>query len=276
MPMLETAQGTVFYAQRCAEGPPPTASPTGGPGGSLVLPLVCIHGAGGTHQHWGEQLRGLSDTLPVFALDLPGHGRSPGPGRTRIAEYSAVLLATLDALGLDQVILAGHSMGGAVALWTAITAPERVAGLVLVGTGARLHIMAAILDGLEQNPVLAVRMIVERVYDQYTILSVQAAGEAGFLQVDPVVFQGDLMACDNFDIRQRLGEIHAPTLVVCGETDQMTPVRFSLFLSEQIANAELVQVPRAGHMVIIEQPAAFNEALRIWALAHFTSQYRSG
>jgi pimeloyl-ACP methyl ester carboxylesterase len=218
------------------------------------------------------QLRDLSNTMQVVACDLPGHGRSAGPGRNSVEAYSQALLALLDGLKLEQAILAGHSMGGAIALWTALQCPERVAGLVLAGTGARLHIMPAILDGMDQNPVWAIQLIMERAYDQYAILSALTAGENAFLQIDPLTFQADLLACDSFDVRPRLGEIVCPALILCGESDQMTPLKFSQTLADGIADAELVIVPRAGHMVTIEQPDVVNAAIREW----LTSRYRIG
>jgi pimeloyl-ACP methyl ester carboxylesterase len=257
MPKLQTEQGTLFYAQRGHDHPA----------------VVCIHGAGGSHQHWGLQMRGLSDIAQVVLLDLPGHGRSPGPGRSSIDGYSDVLLAALNALELEQVVLAGHSMGGAVALWAALHAPQRVAGLVLASTGARLQIMPAVLDGIDQNPVSAIGLIIERAYDQYSILSSMGMGMSidTFWQTDPLVFQNDLLACDNFDVRGRLHEVVCPALVVCGATDQMTPLKFSRTLYEEIPDAEMVTVAQAGHMTIVEQPDAVNAAIRNW----FTSQYRS-
>src|SRR5215212_8694137 len=102
--------------------------------------LVCIHGAGGTHAHWGYQLRDLSAVAQVYAIDLPGHGRSAPPGRGSIAGYAAALYDWMDTLGLDRAALIGHSMGGAVALWMALEAPERVAGLGLVGAGGRMRV----------------------------------------------------------------------------------------------------------------------------------------
>src|SRR5204862_2295806 len=105
MPVVSTPAGDIFYLGR-------------GHGGAA---LICIHGAGGTHAHWGYQLRDLSDIAQVYLPDLPGHGRSP-PGRASVAGYSAVLLDCMDAYGLEHAVLAGHSMGGAIALWTALSA----------------------------------------------------------------------------------------------------------------------------------------------------------
>jgi pimeloyl-ACP methyl ester carboxylesterase len=234
--------------------------------------LVCIHGAGGSHQHWGPQLQGLADTARVLAPSLPGHGRSPGTGCVSIADYSAVLLAFLAALELERVVLAGHSMGGAIALQIALTAPERVAGLVLASTGARLPVNPAFLAGLEHDPAATVQSIVAHVYGPDAPANLRAADEAGFLQAAPRVFRQDLLACNAFDVRGQLADIACPTLVLCGEEDRMTPPKFSHLLHEQISGSEVVMIPAAGHMAQVEQPAAVNAALRGW----LTSQYKNG
>src|SRR5262245_48599923 len=110
---MATTAEPIFYLKRGNTGPP----------------LICVHGAGGTHQHWGNQLRDLSGIAQVYALDLPGHGRSAPPGRDRIVGYVETLLAFMDGLALTAAALVGHSMGGAVALQAALDAPERVSGL---------------------------------------------------------------------------------------------------------------------------------------------------
>jgi pimeloyl-ACP methyl ester carboxylesterase len=256
MPTLKTTQGTLFYAQR----------------GKGTPVLVGIHGAGGTHQHWGYQLGSLAEHTQVVLLDLPGHGRADGPGCKTIADYGATLLAALDALEVEQVILAGHSMGGATALWTALEAPQRVTGLVLTSTGAKLRVAPAILDAFGQAYEAGVKMIVDGVYDESAAPDLKMAGELGFMQVPPDVFRDDLLACDAFDVRSRLHEIGCPVLVLCGNNDQMTPLKFSTSLYEGIAGSELVTFDQAGHMVMLEQPQAVNDAIVRW----FTSRYRSG
>ncbi len=258
MPFLHTSHGKLFYAQR----------------GTGTPAVVAVHGAGGTHQHWGLQLQALGETTHMIALDLPGHGRSPGPGCRRIADYSQILVAALDALGLEQAVLAGHSMGGAIALWTALTAPERVAGLALIGTGARLRVLPALIEGFVDDPAAAVRLIVARAYSNAAAPELRAAGEAAFRQTDPAVFHEDLLGCHVFDALEQVQAIRCPTLLLCGTEDQLTPPRFSEYLHEQIAGSTLVLVPGAGHMVLIEQPEAVNAALREF-FYRLTCQYRS-
>ncbi len=259
MPIIETHQGPLFYAER-GRGEPA---------------LWCLHGAGGTHQHWGPQLVSLHDAVRIVALDLPGHGRSPGRGCRSISAYSTMLLAALDKHKHEQVVLAGHSMGGAVALQTALDAPERVAGLVLISTGARLPVMPELLTHLEQGEfVQAVQTIIERAYGITSPPSLQVNGKAVFLQNNPSVLYGDLLACNSHDVSGRLQDIRCPTLIICGEQDRVTPLKFSHALHNGIPGSSLFVVPEAGHMVLLEQIEEVNMAIR--QFLQLTSRCKSG
>ena len=108
-------------------------------------PLLLIHGAGGSRLHWPPGIRRLTGWR-VLAIDLPGHGDSPGPGERSIEAYTGCVLEWLDEYGVERVIPAGHSMGGAIALTLALQAPDRLAGMVLVGSGARLRVAPSILE----------------------------------------------------------------------------------------------------------------------------------
>ena len=110
-------------------------------------PLVLVHGAGGNLMHWPGALRRLPGHT-VYALDLPGHGKSGGAGRAEIGAYADVVRGFAEALGLVPFVLAGHSMGGAIALEFALRYPARLAGLILVGTGAKLRVAPEILTGI--------------------------------------------------------------------------------------------------------------------------------
>jgi pimeloyl-ACP methyl ester carboxylesterase len=95
------------------------------PGAAPEAPhLILVHGAGGSHQHWGHAIHTVA-AATTYALDLPGHGRSGGAGRWSISDYAAFLIGFLDALQLQQAVIAGHSMGGAMAIMTALQYPRR-------------------------------------------------------------------------------------------------------------------------------------------------------
>ena len=228
-----------------------------------AVALVLIHGAGGSHLHWGRAVR----TLPkaeVLALDLPGHGRSGGAGRTTVAQYSSAVMSFLDVLGVEQAVLAGHSMGGAIAQTTALEFPDRVRGLVLVGTGSRLRVLPRILEGTLSDYAATVELICQSAYSENAPAELVRMGRKQMLRVPAQVLHDDFAACNAFEITERLGEIRCPTLVVCGTEDRLTPPKYSTFLAERIPGAQLVLVEGAGHMVMIEKERQVAEAMSRW------------
>jgi pimeloyl-ACP methyl ester carboxylesterase len=226
-------------------------------------PVVClVHGSGAQGSVWTRQLEGLADVARVLAPDLPGHGESGGEGATRIADSVEAVRGFLDALGVARVVLGGHSMGGAVAQAVALAYPERLAGLVLVGTGARLRVMPEIFERLARDPRDGARFVVEHAVAAdvdpglaATLLRVTAAAP-------PAVLAGDFRACDAFDVMDRIAAVRVPTLVVCGAEDRLTPPRYATFLRDQIRGARLALIPGAGHYVQLEQPDETTEAIR--------------
>jgi pimeloyl-ACP methyl ester carboxylesterase len=223
-------------------------------------PIVYIHGAGGSHLHWLYQVRDNPHS-PSYALDLPGHGWSEGPGRDSIQAYGDWLVSFLDTTGLDRAVLAGHSMGGGIALDVALRHPARVVGLGLVATGARLRVAPAILDGFRQDPERTVALVTEWAFGPKAPVDLVRRGRRQMEAVPGHVFHADFAACDRFDVMARLGEITAPVVVVCGTKDVMTPPKYSAYLRDHISGAELHLIEGAGHMVMLEKPAEVVKAL---------------
>jgi pimeloyl-ACP methyl ester carboxylesterase len=216
-------------------------------------PLLLVHGAGGTHLHWSPQLRHLPG-FDVYALDLPGHGRSEGTGRRSIAAYREVVHNLVRELGLERFVLAGHSMGGAIAQDFALTYPDTLAGLILVGSGARLRVAPAILEGLRADFPATVRLLADYAYGASPSGHMLQLYVERLLDNDPQVVYGDFLACDAFDLMGQVSRIKVPTLIICGEADRLTPPKYSQYLREQIPNSELHLFSGAGHMVMWEQP----------------------
>jgi pimeloyl-ACP methyl ester carboxylesterase len=218
-------------------------------------PLVLLHGAGGTHLHWPEEIRALAGSR-VLALDLPGHGGSPGHAFTSVSDYARSVVGLLDALGIEQAVVAGLSLGGAIALALALDAPARVAGLVLAGTGARLRVSPAILRTTADPAALAAAAegMADLAFGPAASPALRREFAEGLRASPPGVAHAGFVACDRFDALARLGEIRAPTLVVCGSEDRLTPPRFSEHLRDHIAGARLELVPGAGHMAVREAP----------------------
>jgi len=225
-------------------------------------PLILLHGAGGTHLYWPPQVRHLKGAQ-IYAIDLPGHGQSEGVGRQSVSAYAEALVDWMGECGLEKTVLAGSSMGGAIALWIALTNPERVAGLVLVGTGARLRVSEEILEGTRQEGTFqrTVDQIISWSYSKDAPRSLRQPAAQRMKQTRFTVLHGDFLACNAFDVMSDLERIRTPALIICGQEDRMTPVKYSRFLAEKLADAELIEVPRAGHMVMLEQPILVAEAI---------------
>ncbi|MBI3361223.1 MAG: alpha/beta hydrolase [Chloroflexi bacterium] len=222
--------------------------------------LVLVHGAGGTHLHWPPELRRLPDRT-VLAVDLPGHGKSGGVGRRTIGDYAEAILALVDDARVKRAVVCGHSMGGAVAQTFALAYPERTAGVVLVGTGARLRVAPAILDGILADFPKTVQLITEWEFSPDAPERLTRPHAGRMMEVAPEVLRGDFLACDQFDVMSRLKEIRAPALVICGSADKLTPEKYSRHLADQLPQAELLVVSGAGHMVMLEKPQVVTEAV---------------
>jgi pimeloyl-ACP methyl ester carboxylesterase len=243
---------------------------SGGPSGTGRPPLVLIHGAGGTHLFWPPRIRRLQGWT-VYALDLPGHGDSPGPGQSTITGYRQAVEAWADALGLPSVVPVGHSMGGAIAISLALDAPARVVGLVLVGTGARLRVHPMLLDATRPGGIAAdaLTALMSSMYAPEASARTRELAARSLASVDTAVLHGDFVACDAFDVMNRLDAIDRPALVVVGEGDQMTPVKYARYIADHLARCQLEIVPGAGHMVMLEQPVAVERTLADWLFRTF-------
>jgi len=219
-------------------------------------PLVLVHGAGGNLMHWPGELRRLPDH-EVYALDLPGHGRSGGRGWREIGPYAEVVREFADALKLPAFVLGGHSMGGAIALEFALRYGGRLAGLILVGTGTRLRVAPEILAGVQNDfegttALLAEWAHGERAHGVRVDPNLQRIYLRRLREIDPQVLAGDFQACDAFDRRAGVAAITIPALILCGDADRMTPVKYSQFLAAEMPDARLIILPGAGHMAMLE------------------------
>ena len=225
-------------------------------------PLVLIHGSGGSRLHWPPQLRRLPNCR-VFGLDLPGHGESPGDGEKTIEDYARRVVEWLDEQGIQRAILAGHSMGGAIAMTAALNEPDRVAGLVLVGTGGRLRVNGEILQAAADPSRFeeTVEVIITWAFSNQAPEKIVALAKMRMLETRPEVIHGDLTACNQFDICDQLSEIRVPTLILCGEQDQLTPLKYARHLDDEIPESTLVLFEGTGHMVILERPQEVAEAV---------------
>jgi pimeloyl-ACP methyl ester carboxylesterase len=233
-------------------------------GGDLdSLPVVLLHGAGGSHLYWPPEIRRLA-SVRVFAPDLPGHGKSGSRGQQSIDAYAKIINAWLEGLGISKAVYVGHSMGSAIALSLATSYPQQVAGLGLVGAGAHMRVRQDILADCA-NPTTfhkAVKSLISGAFSHFADARLVELAASRMVETRPSVLYGDLLACHEFDLTEKLVDIKAPTLVLCGSEDQLTPLRNSQLLAGAIPNATLKVIPEAGHMVMLEKPNEVASALQ--------------
>lgn len=221
------------------------------------MPVVFVHGAGGSLHVWANQLEADLPGCCQIALDLPGHARSQGTGQEYVQDYSNWIIEFIQALSLKGCVLAGHSMGGAITQMTALRRPDLLQAIVLVGTGAKLGVAQNILDMVWKGESFA-----DYAYALQTSLQLQKDAEKEFELTSPEVRYYDFLACDRFDIMDRVQDVQVPALIICGEQDRLTPIKYSQYLYSHLPSSRLEIIPEAGHMVMWEQAEAVNKALR--------------
>ena len=234
--------------------------------------LVMVHGAGGRSQSWPYQWqqsrfvrsrgkpRWVTD-FPLYFVDLPGHGQSDPPGKDNIEAYAADILAFMETLDLQRVVLIGHSMGGAIVQQVALTQSPRIAGLVLIGTGAFMPVTDMILQGLRTEFAETVHLINKFSWRKQSAPGSKEVAVQHMLSTDPKIVHDDFLACSQFDVRDRLAEIVVPTLVVGGSDDKMMPLKQSERLAEGIRLAELLVIEDAGHYMMVDKTSRVSRGL---------------
>jgi pimeloyl-ACP methyl ester carboxylesterase len=228
--------------------------------------VLFIHGAGGGQYTWSCQKGYFEKEFNPIIIELPGHGESEGQGETEIGKYAQQVYGFIKALGLTKVFLVGHSMGGAIVQTMALRYPEMIKGIVLVGTGAKLRVLPLILEGIKENFEETAKKINQFAFSPKAPNDLIEKGVAEMLRCRPEVLHGDFSACDRFDVMNEIEKINPPTLILCGDEDQLTPVKYSQFLQNKIKGSRLEVISGAGHMVMMESPSLFNEKIKEFLL----------
>jgi len=260
MPFIETKIGKIYVIDQRKNTDTP--------------PLLLIHGAGGTHLDWPASLRRLPNANPLLP-DLPGHGKSPTPGRDTITAYAADIISLLDALEIPSAIVAGQSMGGAIALTLALDYSERVSGLILIGTGAKLSVSPDIVERILTDQEAVARLLSEWYWSEATPIERRELTYKQIMAQPAQIIYDDYVACNGFDVRARLNEIQARALIFAGTQDKMTPQKYGVYLQQYIPDAELVTLEGAGHMMALEQPDAVASAVGTWLNSPSFSQEKA-
>ncbi len=250
----------------------PAYAYTGGREFDASLPaVVFIHGAAFDHSVWQWQSRYFAHHgRTVLAVDLAGHGLSPGTARATIEEWARWIVDFLDAAGLAKAALVGHSMGSLIALETALRHGARVEALVLVGTAAPMPVgeafLAAALDrspaALDMEAVWGHSRNAQLLQSPVPGTTLLGASRALNDRSRPGVLHAALNACNAYRASmEAVRALEVRSLVVAGTRDQMTPPKAGKALAAEIPGAKLVFLD-AGHSMMSEAPRELLGALR--------------
>ena len=233
--------------------------------------VVFLHGAGCDHTVWQLPARWFAwHGHAALAVDLPGHGRSERPPLASIGDMGRWVGALLDASGVKQAALVGHSMGAAAALEAAAGMPERVTRIGLVGTAAAIPVHRDLLAAAKEEP--------ERAYQMMTAWAHGTAAKLGghpvpglwmtggtlalFARNRPGVLHADLEACHAWKSGPEAARrARSPALVIIAANDIMTPAKAGQELARLVADSRSITVQNCGHMLPAEAPDAVLDAL---------------
>ncbi|MGG6265216.1 alpha/beta fold hydrolase [Leptolyngbya sp. AN03gr2] len=240
-------------------------APKGLPQSSSGVVVLLVHGAGGSHRHWNPMLESwqtqqIRENFYPVALDLPGHSETEGTVLESVEAEADFINSFLDALEVKTPIAyVGHSAGGILGLQFALNYPKRVRRLTLIATSACIQLHP---DFLQQ--ALSGQWDYDMMQQSF---SAEVAPELKQLVLDELQSvrlaeqATDFMGLSQCDLRDRLSEIHQPTLVITGDDDVIISPRKSRLLQQALPKAELVMVKGAGHYVHVEQAESVTAAL---------------
>lgn len=233
-------------------------------------PLLLIHGLGSSTEDWEPQVSFFARRYKVVTYDVRGHGRTDKPKALySVRLFSEDAAALIQHLGLGGAHVMGISMGGMIALQLVADHPHLVRSLTIVNSGPEL-----VLRTLKQKVAIYQRFAIVRLMGMRKMGEVlssallpmpeHADARRTFVERwarnNPRAYLRSLRALIGWSVTDRLGAITCPTLVVGADQDY-TPVEFKRAYTDKIPNARLVVIPASRHMLPVERPAEFNEAV---------------
>lgn len=234
--------------------------------------LVCVHGSAGNHHVYDRLLDAMPDRVR-YAVDLPGRLGTDGPALETVAELEEFLAAFIDSEVDGDYVVVGHSLGGAVAIEHALVSnPDRLKGLVLMATGARLRVHPMILQITEQAEKSGVRPALPPGFHEDGVDPVIVEDAARALERTPIATgASDWRAANAFDRMQDLDRVQVPALVLVGSTDALTPPKYAEHLAQHIPKSTLQVFEGASHSLMIDRAQEVSEAIDDFCQRHIGS-----
>lgn len=224
--------------------------------------IIFIHGSGEYSFVWEPQFKNLDIDMDLIAIDLPSHGKSDKFENLDLNIYVEAVQSLIDELQIKKVVLCGHSLGGAVAQQFYFDHPERVVGLILCSTGAKLRVLPVILENTLHNFDTFLNNVPVGAFYRKAKEEIKRAYVEEVSKIEPQVIHNDFKICDNFDVLDKVDSINVPCLILVGNADKLTPVKYSKFFDDKIENSTLKVIENAGHSVMLEKPKYVNKAIK--------------
>jgi 3-oxoadipate enol-lactonase len=222
--------------------------------------LLCLHGLVDTLEIWDRIAAPLAERCRLVRYDQRGHGESGAPaGPYTRADLAGDAIGVLDALEIDRAVLVGHSMGGIVSMATALAHPDRIAGLVLIGTASQCSEKVA---GWYERIAVAGEKdgtagLARSIYGEKTKKKIAGDG-VGIAHVTRT-----LKSLFEDPLTPKLEQIKCPVLLLVGEKDPMGP-KASEIIASKLSDAQLEVVPGCGHWIHVDEPDVTLSAFDRW------------
>lgn len=257
MPHVMVDGKKIYYQQR-GDGPP----------------LVLLHGLGSNSESFHHQLEDLSDQYRVIAWDAPGYGKSDDPDQELqyFEDFAKILKKFVEALQIEPFYLLGHSMGSTLSMAFYRLYPQSIKALILSdatrggkakdGDNNKAKLEKRLKDIETRSPNEIAKERVKNLVAPQASLQVRKEAERIYASIRPMGYRSVSYALYHADQTDVLKMIDVPTLVICGELDQITPVEESRVIHQGIPQSKLVLIPNTGHLCYQEDPETFNQHVR--------------
>lgn len=230
-------------------------------------PLLLLNSLGTDLTMWDDQVEAWARTHHVLRFDHRGHGASEAPdGPYTVDRLGQDAVDVLDAYEVDRADLCGLSLGGLVALWVAGNAPHRVDRAVFADTAAKVGTEEAWRARADTVRAEGMDAVVDLVLTRFFSESFRTSGDPAVTALDrrlrttsPEGYAASCDALGSADLRELTSHVTADCLVVVGTADEATPPSDAQELHRLLPDAELVELPGAGHLANLEQPDRFRQ-----------------
>jgi pimeloyl-ACP methyl ester carboxylesterase len=251
--MIYEINGFAAYAATGNHAPDPT-----------LKTVLFVHGTGQDHSIWVLPARYFArHDRNVLAVDLPGHGRSGGAPLETVEAIADWLIKVLDAAGLGETAIVGHSLGSLAAIAAAARHPDRVRAIALVGSTLPMPVSEMLLEAADNNRHEAIDMLTIWGFSKSAQLGgsptpghwMLGVGQRLMERAGPGIIHADLNACNQYVAGlEHAATVHCPALLLLGERDMLTPARSAARLAAALPDSETIILEGCGHAMLAEQP----------------------